>query len=241
MAYQLLDVESHNLPVRQHIRRIARGDYVLPEFQRTFVWDNDKILRLWDSLYHGYPIGQLMLWDWGDTDFPMRSFGREQGALERKGSGWATIDGQQRLTAIYLVLSGDTPLKFDLANERFTYADGPNCLRLDVLRNAVGEAVDFDDAAGSQFFQIHSTEAQRKNFGKTIDHLNGNLESANIALTDDKTSRLWHCDKCIPAFESTGRAAERRPNRNGWNLRALARRISPNLQSAPPNEHRDGL
>jgi len=92
MAYQLLDVESHNLPVRQHIQRIATGDYILPEFQRTFVWDDDKILRLWDSLYHGYPVGQLLLWDWGETDFPMRSFGREQEAVAPRRGGWALMN-----------------------------------------------------------------------------------------------------------------------------------------------------
>ncbi len=180
VAYQLLDVESHNLPVRQHIQRIAEGDYVLPEFQRTFVWDEDKILRLWDSLCHGYPVGQLMLWDWGETDIPMRSFGREQEAVAPRKGSWAIIDGQQRLTAVYLLLSGNTPLKFDLAKQGFTYSDGQNCLRLDVLRNAEGQSVEFSEAAGGQFFQIHSTPAQKKQFGKVIDYLNGILNQRSL-------------------------------------------------------------
>jgi hypothetical protein len=205
MAYQLLDVESHNLPVRQHIQRIAEGDYVLPEFQRTFVWNDEKILRLWDSLYHGYPVGQLMLWDWGETDFPMRSFGREQEAVAARKGGWAIIDGQQRLTAVYLVLSGDTPLKFDLANQVFTCSDGPNCLRLDVLRDAEGQPVEFSEAAGGQFFQIHSTQAQRRQFGKVIDYLNGIL---NQRILPSQTIRRSAYGVVISAFRRLNEQGE---------------------------------
>jgi hypothetical protein len=205
MAYQLLDVNSDNLPVRQHVQRIAEGDYVLPEFQRTFVWDHDKILRLWDSLYHGYPVGQLMLWSWGETDFPMRAFGREQEAVAARADGWAVIDGQQRLTALYLVLSGDTPLKFDLAKQGFTYSDGQNCLRLDILRNAEGQAVEFSEAAGSQFFQVHSTEAQRKEFGRVIDYLNGIL---NQRLLPSQTIRKASYGTVISAFRRLNEQGE---------------------------------
>jgi hypothetical protein len=198
VTYQLLDVESHNLPVRQHIQRIAEGDYVLPEFQRPFVWDDDKILRLWDSLYHGYPVGQLMLWDWGETDFPMRSFGREQEAVAPRKGSWAIIDGQQRLTAVYLVVSGTIRLKFDLAKQGFTYSDGLNCLRLDVLRNAEGQPVEFSEAAGGQFFQIHSTPAQKKQLGKVIDYLNGIL---NQRILPSQTIRRAAYGKVISAFQ----------------------------------------
>lgn len=57
MSYQLLDVDHQDRPVSDHLKAMADGRYGLPEFQRTFVWDNDRILKLWESLYEGYPVG----------------------------------------------------------------------------------------------------------------------------------------------------------------------------------------
>ena len=74
MEYTVLDVEPNNKQVSQHLRHVDEGVYLLPEFQRTFVWDEEKILGLWDSLYHGFPVGQLMLWQPIETDVPMRRF-----------------------------------------------------------------------------------------------------------------------------------------------------------------------
>lgn len=150
--YQLLDVESHSPLVRDHVKRVANRTYRLPEFQRTFVRDNDRVLKLWDSLYRGFPICQLMLWEPDREDFPMRSLARNQEDLQSDGRCQAVIDGQQRLAALYLVLIGDIHLRFDLEKGRFTYSEGANCLRLDVLRALDGRLVEFDDAAGRQFF-----------------------------------------------------------------------------------------
>ncbi|OGW15034.1 MAG: hypothetical protein A3G93_07975 [Nitrospinae bacterium RIFCSPLOWO2_12_FULL_45_22] len=178
--YLVLDVEAQNPVVKQHVKRVANRTYRLPEFQRTFVWDNDRVLKLWDSLYRGFPIGQLMLWKPDSEDFPMRGLGRNQAELQSNGQCEAIIDGQQRLTALYLVLTGDIRLRFDLERDRFTYSEGENCLRLDVLRDLDGRPIEFDDAAGRQFFNRHATEAQRSTFGLVIDHLNGILTERQL-------------------------------------------------------------
>jgi hypothetical protein len=180
MPYVVLDVDSHSHQVAQHLRRVDEATYRLPEFQRTFVWDQDRILRLWDSLYRGFPIGQLMLWEPADTDFPMRGLGRQQAEVQGGSGVSAVIDGQQRLTALYLVLIGDTPLRFDLANQRFTYTEGPNTLRMDILRSAAGNRVAFVEAQGRQFFNIHASPAQRADYGLAIDYLNGVLNQRQL-------------------------------------------------------------
>ena len=33
------------------------GTFTLPEIQRQFVWSSDQVAQLWDSIYHGFPIG----------------------------------------------------------------------------------------------------------------------------------------------------------------------------------------
>lgn len=176
--YQLLKVDAHTLKVEEHIQRLADGTYQLPEFQRTFVWDEERILRLWDSLYQGFPIGQIMLWQPTATDFPMRAFGRRQADSRPAPSTVAVIDGQQRLTALWVVLSGETNLRFDLARNRFVLGgSGENVLRLDCLRSASGERASFESATENDYFRVHATDAQRRDFSTAINRLNGILRN----------------------------------------------------------------
>jgi len=180
MVVARLDVESKVLKIEAHMARVGNGDYKLPEFQRTFVWGNDRILKLWDSLYHGFPIGQIMLWEPDDDGFPMRSFGYDQ-EDEKTGRNVTTvIDGQQRLTALYLVLEGKVPLLFDLREERFRYGEGPDRLRLDILREADGGKRSFDDAAENLYFFYHASEAQKQSYSKVINRLVGVLTNREM-------------------------------------------------------------
>ena len=41
---------------------IECSEYVLPAIQREFVWEPPKIVRLFDSLMRGYPIGSFLFW-----------------------------------------------------------------------------------------------------------------------------------------------------------------------------------
>lgn len=176
--YQFLKVDVHTLKVEEHLQRLMDGTYRLPEFQRTFVWDEERILQLWDSLYQGFPIGQVMLWQPKDTDFPMRAFGRRQTDATPNRDTVAVIDGQQRLTALLVVLSGDTDLRFDLAREKFVLGGtGENLLRLDCLRGASGESVPFESVIEQDYFRVHATEAQRRAFGTALHRLNGILRN----------------------------------------------------------------
>ena len=44
------------------ISYIENGDLDLPDLQRPFVWGNNKVRDLFDSMYRGYPIGYFLLW-----------------------------------------------------------------------------------------------------------------------------------------------------------------------------------
>jgi hypothetical protein len=180
MAYRVVDVESHSLKVEQHLKRVASGVYRLPEFQRTFVWEEDRVLKLWDSLYHGFPIGQIMLWEPEPDELPMRALGRLQVDLGTSKKTTAIVDGQQRLTALYSVLIGDIALRFDLAEERFAYGDGPSRLRLDILRNDRGDKLTFAEVAGGQFFFMRATEEHKTTYARAINHLNGVLTQREL-------------------------------------------------------------
>src|SRR5882724_6816710 len=87
----------------QHlIEDIKIGRIALPDIQRPFVWSSAKTRDLFDSMYRGYPIGTLMLWETG-AEVGTRQIGL---AESEKAPQLLIVDGQQRLTSLYAVLTG---------------------------------------------------------------------------------------------------------------------------------------
>ncbi len=72
----------------------------IPEFQRDFVWDAEKVKLLAESLYRNYPVGSFLFWDSSEYQEPKTAQGTQQ-------SVWI-VDGQQRVTAVCL-LFGQKP------------------------------------------------------------------------------------------------------------------------------------
>ena len=54
-----------NIPskVGDLVNDVMRGRIGLPDLQRPFVWQDNKIRELFDSMIKGYPIGYIMLWE----------------------------------------------------------------------------------------------------------------------------------------------------------------------------------
>jgi uncharacterized protein with ParB-like and HNH nuclease domain len=48
--------------IREIIEQVQRGQIRIPEFQRGFVWEPDRVAYLMDSIYKGYPFGSLLFW-----------------------------------------------------------------------------------------------------------------------------------------------------------------------------------
>ena len=80
---------------------IENGDLALPDLQRPFVWGNNKVRDLFDSMYRGYPIGYFLLWK-NSTGEKLTQIGTEDKI--HKTPNMLIIDGQQRLTALYSII-----------------------------------------------------------------------------------------------------------------------------------------
>lgn len=89
---------------------IARGDTQLPDFQRGWVWDDMHIKSLIASLSLSYPIGAVMFLEAGGVPFKPRLF---EGVSLQPAPKPKTLvlDGQQRLTSMYLSLRSGLPVK----------------------------------------------------------------------------------------------------------------------------------
>ena len=79
----------------RHIDDAALGILNVPEFQRKYVWRASKVSDLVDSLWRGYPIGTLLLWE--------SSYDSPQTALAAQGRKLWIVDGQQRVTSLALL------------------------------------------------------------------------------------------------------------------------------------------
>lgn len=73
----------------------------IPTIQRQFVWDAEDVRDLIDSIVNGYPIGAIILWE-PTSEFPSAPLlGKDDGDSRRY-----VLDGQQRLTALSLMMHG---------------------------------------------------------------------------------------------------------------------------------------
>jgi hypothetical protein len=123
------DPSPEILRIEQLVNNVKSGDIKLPKFQRPFVWDKNDILKLWDSVYKGYPIGSILLW----LTYQELASERKIADLEinSRPDEYPTnylLDGQQRLSTLCgaLYWSGkdrDSPwnIAFDCDKEQFIY------------------------------------------------------------------------------------------------------------------------
>lgn len=103
------------------IEDIKHGNLALPDIQRPFVWSATKIRHLFDSMYRGYPVGTLMFWETG-AEVGTRQVG---GGAQDKVAKLLIVDGQQRLTSLYAVLTGTPVLTKSFDSRRIRIAFRP--------------------------------------------------------------------------------------------------------------------
>ena len=86
------------------LRQCHKGALQLPDFQRSWVWDEDRIKSLIASVSRGFPIGALMTLDsGGQVEFKPRTVeGAAQEAKHAETQAFL-LDGQQRMTSLYQV------------------------------------------------------------------------------------------------------------------------------------------
>jgi uncharacterized protein with ParB-like and HNH nuclease domain len=113
MAYQT------PITIKEAIQSIQKRKYVLPSIQREFVWDANQIEMLFDSIMRDYPISTFLFWNVQKSkinDFQFYEFLKDYHEKNKKHNDKvdlsndedviAILDGQQRLTSLYVALKG---------------------------------------------------------------------------------------------------------------------------------------
>jgi hypothetical protein len=111
---------------------ISKGLIRVPNFQRPYVWRQSDIISLFDSIYKGYPIGSLLLWETSQKIESFPSIGPFAIPITGRSEINYILDGHQRISTLFGVLfrteedviDVDTSfwnLYFDLENEEFLF------------------------------------------------------------------------------------------------------------------------
>lgn len=107
------------ITISEVINDIHSKKYLLPSIQREFVWSQDQITMLFDSLMRDYPINSFLFWKIPKekaSEFKFYEFLRDYHQKDNRHNPKANIngsedimavlDGQQRLTSLYIALKG---------------------------------------------------------------------------------------------------------------------------------------
>jgi len=124
---------SGEIPLDQILKESKSGKLQLPDFQRGWVWDDDHIASLLASISMSYPIGVVMTLETGNPDVRFRPRPLEGVHLDKLVEPDVLIlDGQQRITSLYLALKSGEPVPTRDAKgkqlERLYFANIKACL-----------------------------------------------------------------------------------------------------------------
>ena len=105
--------------IRDVVTSVESSEWILPTFQRKFVWDQEQICDLFDSIMRSYPISTFMLWKVNKDTASQNNFYKfitdyqewfkeigESFSPKSLESYYAVIDGQQRTNSLYIGYCG---------------------------------------------------------------------------------------------------------------------------------------
>ena len=113
-------LRDEKITIYEALQMIKDKVYVMPAFQRQYVWNMKQIEKLWDSILLDYPISTFLFWQVDETNteedtyfcsflkeviFDSRkaadSANYDLESLDTSTTNIAVLDGQQRLTSLY--------------------------------------------------------------------------------------------------------------------------------------------
>ncbi len=119
MADSNISFRSNDIRLTDIVKDARDRKIQLPDFQRSFVWDDDHIKGLLTSISLSYPVGAFMLLQSGNPDIKFKTRALEGLTDDNLPQPEHLIlDGQQRLTALIQVLSPDKPVDTQTAQKK---------------------------------------------------------------------------------------------------------------------------
>lgn len=116
---------QQRLGAREFMQKLSRGTIALPSIQREYVWTDQQVIGFMESIFKQRPLGnQFHLWipnkeQFNDISKHARSIHFSKSKVDSKLE-YLIIDGQQRLTSLHRVFTGELRLLFDPITGKFS-------------------------------------------------------------------------------------------------------------------------
>ncbi len=133
------DIGTEDLKIEEIVKLLREDKFLIPTFQREFVWDPSNILKLWDSMFRFYPIGSVLYWETDSYLHTHRklggfSFPHDEDTVKKFKEWKYILDGQQRCTSLLVCMLGgkgrvednkefDYTLYFDATKAEFFFSN----------------------------------------------------------------------------------------------------------------------
>src|SRR5690625_2794169 len=92
----------------KYLEWTVNGTIQLPDFQRGYKWDDERIRQLLVTILRGHPMGVVMLLDTNNAEVRFKPRPVEGVDLKHQVEpSYLLLDGQQRLTSLTQALTGD--------------------------------------------------------------------------------------------------------------------------------------
>ena len=167
---------------------VKSGRIGLPDLQRPFVWKDNKVRELLDSMLRGFPIGYIMLWE-SPADYDrMSHIGKNDKVYDTPDD--LVIDGQQRLTALLAAFEGIEIKDKNYKPHTIKISFNPITGDFKVWSQAYERSAEYISAVSEVFAadKEHSVTKFRKQYIKTV---NENRErNKQPLLTEDEESTI---------------------------------------------------
>lgn len=183
------------------LKDVLNGRIGLPDLQRPFVWRDNKVRDLFDSMMKGFPIGYIMLWESPlEYDDKKESIGFGEKAY--KAPKDLVIDGQQRLTALVASMYGIVVKDRNFKERRIRISYKPETRDFDVWTSATQRDAEYIPDISELFLakEQNNTVKFRKAF---IQSLNESRQRRGVSeLSEDAEDRIEESINALLSLES---------------------------------------
>jgi hypothetical protein len=130
--------KSNDTALQEILKGIHNGLIRLPDFQRGWVWDDERIRGLIASITCSYPVGAVMFLEYGGDGIRFKSRTFTNVPDDGKKPEMLVLDGQQRLTSVYCSMYNKDPVPTQTIKKenikRYYYLDIEKCLEPNIDR-----------------------------------------------------------------------------------------------------------